>query len=375
MDIPCHRCHLPAVGRSVCRDNGRDERSHGLHEGRYHDVCCTRHTRAVPKFPLYGIDWLGAVLWSAFLLQTAYFFCYGQFHDWLDSPVMKTLVVTAPATLAVCILRMLTVRHPFYEPQMWSYRHLIPVLLLIAAVECILATEHVLEESFKGGIMHYSPLTASVTQWHVLAGSVAGCLFAWWWMHWKRLSYLKLLIVGTGTLACHMISYYFLISHDIHISVLYAPSVLRGFSYAILSATFMVCLEEIMSFRHFFQALSIFNMLHMLVGGVVGSALYSRGLSYFIADNTARYGAAADNVAVSADPAGYAAACGQFMSDITEISIKQLYGMAAYAAVLLCLLFLLYDSPVRRHLKLMPAWRSVRDEIASTFGRHVRSIH
>ena len=113
-------------------------------------VCCTRHTRAVPKFPLYGIDWLGAVLWSAFLLQTAYFFCYGQFHDWLDSPVMKTLVVTAPATLAVCILRMLTVRHPFYEPQMWSYRHLIPVLLLIEAVECILATEHVLEETHAG---------------------------------------------------------------------------------------------------------------------------------------------------------------------------------------------------------------------------------
>ena len=59
-------------------------------------VCCTRHTRAVPKFPLYGIDWLGAALWSAFLLQAAYFFCYGQFHDWLDSPVMKTLAVTAP---------------------------------------------------------------------------------------------------------------------------------------------------------------------------------------------------------------------------------------------------------------------------------------
>lgn len=59
-------------------------------------VCCTRHTRAVPKFPLYGIDWLGAALWSAFLLQATYFFCYGQFHDWLDSPVMKTLAVTAP---------------------------------------------------------------------------------------------------------------------------------------------------------------------------------------------------------------------------------------------------------------------------------------
>lgn len=161
-------------------------------------VCCTRHTRAVPKFPLYGIDWLGAALWSAFLLQTAYFFCYGQFHDWLDSPVMKTLAVTGPVTLAVCILRMTTIRHPFYEPGMWSYRHLIPVLLLIAAVECILATEHVLEESF------------------------------------------------------------------------------------------------------------------------IGSALYSRGLAYFITDNAARYGAALDSVAVSADPAGYASAAGQFAAGMEK---------------------------------------------------------
>ena len=258
---------------------------------------------------------------------------------------------------------------------MWSYRHLIPVLLLIAAVECILATEHVLEESFKGEIMHYSPLTAASIQWYILAGAVAGCLFAWWWMHRKRFSYLKLLIVRTGTLACHMISYYFLISHDINISVLYIPAVLRGFSYAILSATFMVCLEEIMSFRHFFQALSVFNMLHMVIGGVVGSALYSRGLAYFITDNAARYGAALDSVAVSADPAGYASAAGQFAAGITEISLKQLYGIAAYASVLLFLLFLLYDSPVRRHLKLMPAWRSVRDDIASTFGRRIRSMH
>lgn len=201
---------------------------------------------------------------------------------------------------------------------MWSYRHLIPVLLLIAAVECILATEHVLEESFKGEIMHCSPLTAASIQWYVLAGAVAGCLFAWWWMHRKRYSYLKLLIVGTGTLACHMISYYFLISHDINISVLYIPAVLRGFSYAILSATFMVCLEEIMSFRHFFQALSVFNMLHMVIGGVVGSALYSRGLAYFITDNAARYGAALDSVAVSADPAGYASAAGQFAAGMEK---------------------------------------------------------
>ena len=49
-----------------------------------------------------------------------------------------------------------------------------------------------------------------------------------------------------------------------HISQLYLLTVCRGFAYAVLSATFMVCLEEIMTFQHFFQGLSVFNMLHMV---------------------------------------------------------------------------------------------------------------
>ena len=37
----------------------------------------------------------------------------------------------------------------------------------------------------------------------------------------------------------------------------------------------MVCLDENMTFQHFFQGLSVFNMLHMVVGGVLGGAVYA----------------------------------------------------------------------------------------------------
>ncbi len=74
---------------------------------------------------------------------------------------------------------------------------------------------------------------------------------------------------------CYWAGYYFTLSMDIHLSQLYLPTACRGFAYAVLSATFMVCLEEIMTFRHFFQALSVFNMLHMVVGGVLGAAVYA----------------------------------------------------------------------------------------------------
>lgn len=331
---------------------------------------CTTWARVAPRLPLFGIDWLGGIMWAAFLLQVAFFFNYGQFYDWWNSPVLRRLAVSAAATLLLCIGRMISVRHPFYEPAMWRYRHLFPVLALIAIVEALLATEHVLEEAFLGEVMHYADTVSVRLDWFMLAGVLAGCLFSWWWMHVRRLNFLKLIIIGIAGIVFYLLWYYFFISSGIHISRLYVPTAVRGFAYAVLSSTFMVCLEEIMTFRHFFQALSVFNMLHMVIGGVVGSAIYSRGLSYFMSDNIARYGAAVDMVAFSGAAPGQGF-MEEFVRTVTEVSIKQLYGWVAYAAVALLLLFMLYDMPVRRRLKLMPVWRGVRDEVA----RSLRKIY
>ena len=135
---------------------------------------CTRHFRIVRKMPLYGIDWLGALLWVALLLQVAYLFDYGEWYDWWYSPVMRRLAVTSVATLALCLWRMNTIRHPYIEPRMWSYRHLFPILILITLVEMLLATEHVLEGAFYEQTMHYdATVSVLVTRW-VLVGVLAG---------------------------------------------------------------------------------------------------------------------------------------------------------------------------------------------------------
>ena len=324
---------------------------------------CTRHFRIIKKFPLVGIDWIGAALWAMLLLQIAYFFDYGDWYDWFASPVMRLLALTAVATLVLCLWRMYTTKHPYYEPRMWTYRHLVPILLLITMVEAILATEHVLEEVYYEEVMHYTDMVSLRLDWPALAGTLFGCFFAWWWMHRRRYSYLRLISVGTALLLVYLLGMYFSLSADISISRLYLPVACRSFAYAVLSATFMVCLEEIMTFQHFFQALSIFNMLHMVVGGVMGAALYARGLSYYVADNLARYGAAIDRVSLPRLPAPLGEYMEGFIARMMEVSIKQLYGWVAYACLFLLLLFLLYDAPVRRKLKLMPLWRTLRKEL------------
>lgn len=331
---------------------------------------CTRHFRLIKKFPLFGIDWLGAVLWACLLLEIAYFFDYGDWYDWWNSPVIRQLAVAIGITFFLCIWRMQTIRHPFFEPQMWTYKHLLPVLILITLVEAFLATERVLEEVFYEEVMHYEEMVSVRLDWLSLTGILIGCLFAYWWMHVKRFSYIRLITVGIAGLIGYLLGYYFTISSDIHISQLYLPTVCRGFAYAILSATFMVCLEEIMTFQHFFQALSVFNMLHMVVGGVIGSALYTQGLAYYLPDNMARYGAAIDRVSFSRHPFPLGEYMESFVSQMMEISIKQIYGWAGYACIFLLLLFLLYDAPVRKELKLIPGWRSLRKEIARSFQKN-----
>lgn len=222
---------------------------------------------------------------------------------------------------------------------MWTYRRLVPLLLLITVVEALLATEHVLEEIFYEEVMHYAGTVSVRLNWLALAGVLAGCLFSLWWMSVKRYNFLRLIIVGIAVLVCYLAGFYFTLSSEIHLSQLYLPVVCRGFAYAVLSATFMVCLEEIMSFQHFFQALSVFNMLHMVMGGVLGSAL--GGTSF---------GGATVHIGEHMET---------FISQVMEISIKQIYGWTLYACILLFLLFLLYDTPIRRNLKLMPTWKRV----------------
>ncbi len=327
---------------------------------------CTRHFRLFKKLPLFGIDWLGAALWSALLLEIAYLFDYGDWYDWWNSPVVCRLSIAVVVTLVACLWRMFLIRHPFYEPKMWTYRHLLPVLVLITLVEMFLATERVLEEVFLEEVMHYGALTGVWLDWPALVGVVAGCLFAYWWMHVKRFHYLRLIIIGLGGIVAYLLGCYFLVSTDIHITQLCLPIFCRGFASAVLSATFMTYLEEIMSFQHFFQALSVFNMLHMVMGGVVGAAIYTRGLSYYVSDNMVRYGADLDRVALSERGIALPHYMETFLQQMFEISIKQVYGWVAYACIGLLLLCLLYHAPLRTDLKQMPSWQKIRKQVAAT---------
>lgn len=151
-----------------------------------------------------------------------------------------------------------------------------------------------------------------------------------------------------------------MLDSGLNIEMLRIPLMCRGFSYAVLCIAFMWCLHEMMSFEHFFQALSIFNVLHMFVGGLVGAALHAYGMKYYMGDGFARCSQYIDRVRMSALSADFPSVVSHLVEDVMAQSIKILFGWTLLAGLFFALLMLLWDIPMVRHqIKHIPSWPRV----------------
>lgn len=318
----------------------------------------TRPFHAMPQIvPLKGIDWMGALLWCVLWLQVAWLLNYGDWLDWWHSSDFRLVTGTMLITFAVCLQRMMHHPKPYIEPAMWTYHNVVPVILLIGVVEALFSCEHVLEMVYYEEVMHYADHTyEALNQWS-LPGIVAGCLFSIGWLKLMRWNVYKLIALALVAFCIYAGGFYVLVDSNISIEQLRIPILWRGFSYAVLCISFMWCLHAIMSFEHFFQALSVFNVLHMFVGGLVGAALHGRGMKYYVADGFARCSGYVDSVRLSAR----AVDLPQMMNGIVEgflaQSVKILFGWTLIAGLFFAALMLLWDIPmVRHHVKHIPAW-------------------
>ena len=321
----------------------------------------TRPFHAMPQIvPLKGIDWFGALLWCALCLQAAWLLNYGDWLDWWHASSFRLVCGTSLVTLAICLQRMWHHPSPYLEPAMWCYHNLVPVIILIGVVEALFSCEHVLEMVYYEEVMHYADHTyEALNQWS-LPGIWAGCLFSLGWLKLMRWNVYKLIAFALGCFALYAGGFYCLVDAGLSADLLRVPLVCRGFSYAVLCVAFMWCLHEIMSFQHFFQALAVFNVLHMFVGGLVGAALHGYGLKYYVADGFARYGQYIDGVRMSASPHNFGALMNGLVEGLLAQSVKIQFGWTLLAALFLAMLMLLWDIPMVRHqVKHIPSWPRV----------------
>lgn len=189
-----------------------------------------------------------------------------------------------------------------------------------------------------------------------------------------RMSFIRLGIIGSAVLLVYLVLMYLTMSPSANIETLCLPLFCRGFAYTTLSIVFMASLCEVMDFHHFFQGLSVFNRIHMVIGGCVGYAIYSKMLGIYVADGFMRYTSPALWTGRFGASSPFAAlASGHLQDEMLLLGVKSPYGWACYGCVFIILGFLLFDSPIRRHRSYMLPWRIVGETVRKYYDLTFRS--
>lgn len=308
----------------------------------------TRHFRPMKPMPLYGIDWLGGILWAVFLLSLIFVFEYGKYYDWYYSPQITAATAVAAVSLALSIHRMIAVRHPYISPQAFRYRNLTLLLVLFLALCVLLASPNVLQNAYVSSILGFDMLNIVSLNWWNFAGTAAGCIFAYIWHAKLHRGYRPAVFAGFALIVGYQCFMYFIVTPDMNIEWLYLPTLLRGAGYIILYISMTVYVTQIVPFEHFFQVLSLLGFVRTGFGSVMGSALYSAGLQHIVPDNFQNISSSLDMVNTAVTPEGFAQVYAEAMKQAVLVSVKEMYGGITIAGLLfLCILLLGVIRPFR----------------------------
>ncbi len=306
-----------------------------------------------PPLPLYGIDWLGLVLWSVTLLLGIFVCNYGDYYDWFDSPYIRLALVSAVFFLVLNLYRMRTIRHPYIEAETFKYRHFVTLMFLFFALCFLTSTSTVLEGAYTGGIFHYDPLNAVSLNIPSFVGVVLGALFTWQALTRFDLSYKTVTFIGFLLVVLYQVTMYFIISPAMNIERLYLPVLLKNAGNVIIYIVLTVYMSQIISFQHFFQGLCAIGFIREGIGAPIAAAVISRVFKETIQSNYFTMGSALDAVNPLTGQIPVAAYMGELQRQVMLVSIKEVFGYAILLGILL-LIFILFTRYTRvvHHIKL-----------------------
>lgn len=201
--------------------------------------------------PLYGIDWIGGILWGVVLFSIVFVCIYGEYYDWLDSPLIRSCIVVAVIAVMININRMTTCRHPYIDPHVFKYRHFPTILFLFLMLCLFLTTSSVLQEMFMRTVLKYDALNAVSINWCVFIGILAGAGVVFYRQVILRKGYKLLITVGFMLIVVYQYYMYFLIDPNLNIESFYIPNFLKGLGHGILYISLTIYVAKTVPFKHF----------------------------------------------------------------------------------------------------------------------------
>lgn len=332
-----------------------------------------RPVRAPMFIPLLGIDWIGAVLWSIFMLCFTFVCVYGNYFDWWDAIEIRGAVLTGTACLGINLWRATFLHHPYISLAAMRNRNVIRATGIYLVFFTLLATEHVFEHSYAANILGFDDTNLIDLNWYVFAGIIVGCAFTYFTFALRKWRYKTMTAIGFALAAVYLAYFYFLIDYGVEKEMLFIPLVARGVASVIISIVFLTSIVQSgLPFVVFPQALTINGFTGAVMGATLGPALIGEWLRHVMARNAMLAGS---NI-VDFNPAVSGFSFGQLYGIVQTqalvVSMKEIYGWLLMVALASLLVILVGYGEVRPSA-IFPKWSTIRKGIkhlVRTVGVH-----
>lgn len=323
-------------------------------------MCLTRTIRLGKKIPLYGIDWIGLLLWTVMLFAIVFICIYGDFYDWLDSVQIRSCIVIAVVSLLININRMTSIRHPYIDPQVFRYKKF-PVVLFLFLMLCLfLTTSSVLQNAFMTSILQYDTLNAISLNWCVFAGILAGAGIVFFRQAVLKEGYKLLISVGFTLIVMYQYYMYFLLIYpDLNIESLYLPNFLKGIGHGVLYISLTIYVAKHIPFKHFFQSLCVLSFIRTSIATPLGAAILNRWMKHLQRDNWGLLSRNMDNLHEWMPDVSLMQLYEEVNTQTMLTSLKELFGWICLLGTVFLVIVLSYRIWRDRHLAALKMLHSL----------------
>jgi len=322
-------------------------------------VLLFRSYRSMRKLPLFGIDWLGGLMWGLTLLCIIFVCVYGEHYDWFNSIYIKQATGIGIILLALNLWRASFIRHPFIAIQTFTYPAMYTTFLLYIVIDILLAPSHILEHIYLESILNYDELHIISFNWIILLAVIVGSGFTYFTFARHKWRYKTMTLIAFTAIAGYLMWFYFNIDYNLSKESLYLALFLRGFAYVVIAITFLTALSRV-PFQHFFQAISVQSFVSAGFGGVLGTAIIGRVLNVIMKKNVILLGSSLDRVNPLVQHIPSNQLYGALQQQALMVSMKEIYGWLALIALFCILLFAIKESVLRPEYAIHPRYRMIR---------------
>ena len=322
-------------------------------------VVLFRSYRSMRKLPLYGIDWLGALMWGLTLLCLIFVCVYGEHYEWFESVYIRMAAFAGLAILGLNLWRASFIRHPFIALDTWKFKTVYLTFILYIVIDLLLAPSHLFEHVYLETILGYDALNVISLNWVVLSGILAGSVFTYYVFARQKWSYKSMTVIAFSAITGYLMYFYFTIDYNLPKEMLVFPVFLRSFGYVIIAVCFLTALSRV-PFHYFFQAISIQAFVSAGFGGALGTAVLGHALTTAVKKNAMLIGATLDRVHPFAGRIPQGELYGALQQQALMISMKELYGWLTLFGLACLLIFMLNESTIRPKYVFHPKYRVIR---------------